>query len=85
MLGDDRWTDEHGTSHIIRPSTSPQLTMCRQLVEGEPAQPRIGCPACLLTTAVELENKRLEESRARLVRERKGTRDEETTPRATSS
>ncbi|WP_190815012.1 hypothetical protein [Saccharopolyspora pogona] len=47
MLGDDRWTDPDGTAHIIRPSTGPALTACRQLAEGEPARARIGCdPAC---------------------------------------
>jgi hypothetical protein len=73
MLGDDRWTDEHGTVHIIRPKNGPVLTMCRQLVEGDPSRPRIGCETCVLTTAVELENQRLEEFRTNLATERKVT------------
>ncbi|WP_223840484.1 hypothetical protein [Saccharopolyspora pogona] len=45
--------------------------MYRQLVEGEPAHPRIGCETCVLITAVELENQRLEELRTKLATERK--------------
>jgi hypothetical protein len=80
MLGDNRWTDEQGTVHIIRPQTDPTLTMCRQLVDGEPAHPRIGCDTCVLTTAVELENKRLEELRAKLAAERKAALTDHTSP-----
>ncbi|PKW15823.1 hypothetical protein [Saccharopolyspora spinosa] len=77
MLGDNRWTDADGTVHIIRPSTSPALTVCRQLAEGEAARARIGCDACVLTTAVELENQRLEQIRARLVQEREAVLSED--------
>jgi hypothetical protein len=78
MLGDNRWTDHQGTVHIIRPHTDPTVTVCRQLVEGEPARPRIGCDTCVLTTAVELETKRLEEMRTRLTEERKAALAEAT-------
>lgn len=76
MLGDDRWTAPDGTVHIIRPSTSPALTVCRQLAEGDPARARIGCDACVLTAAVELENQRLEQIRTRLVQEREAALSE---------
>jgi hypothetical protein len=80
MLGDNRWTDAHGTVHIIRPHTDPVITVCRQLVDGEPARPRVGCETCVLTTAVEIETQRLEELRAKLAAERKAALADHASP-----